>query len=74
MLVDAALAYCEIRSRQRVEETPHEVKWIKPNDLECESLPARSDPGDLRSLEANAPHQALLAEDECIDIRTQIVR
>jgi hypothetical protein len=51
-----------------------EVIWIRQNDRECERLLARSDLSDLRSFKANAAHQTLLAEDECIDIRTQIGR
>src|ERR1019366_10018678 len=52
----------------------HEVIWIGKNELECEQLLARSDLGDLRPLEANAAHETLLAEDEGVDIRAQIVR
>jgi hypothetical protein len=33
-------------------------------NLECERLLAQSDLSDLRSLEANAAHQTLLAEDD----------
>jgi len=51
-----------------------QLELIRQTEIACERLLARSDLGDLRSLKANAAHQTLLAEDESIDIGTQIGR